>query len=292
MKIYLAAIEQAQCVPIVQKDLIPNAFYSYYYMRKSKPMVANMVANRPHHKLIFVDSGAHSFFAENHDKGLSVSNLKKKTKTKETPDEYMKNYIIWLKKHIDDLDYYAELDIGEIVGQDKVMLWRQQLKDEGLYHKCVTVYHPDIMTDQDYIDMLDDSVSRYVALEGDRDSRPRINYNKYLKLAFERGVKTHGFAMTKTDVFLNYGFWSVDSSSWKAGVIYGYIGHFLDGRVKMLECRNKKDIGLANTVEFEKLFNEDKKIENNYRLEYSARGYLEMAKFLTEVWKERGFNLK
>jgi hypothetical protein len=292
MNIYLAAIEQAQCIPIVEKGLIPNAFYSYYYMRKSKPMVANMIGNRPYHELIFVDSGAHSFFAENHDKGLSVSNLKKKTKTKETPDEYMANYIIWLKKHIDVIDYFAELDIGEIVGQDKVMLWRQQLKDAGLYHKCVTVYHPDIMTDQDYIDMLDDSVSRYVALEGDRDSRPRINYNKYLKLAFERGVKTHGFAMTKTDVFLNYGFWSVDSSSWKAGVIYGFIGHFLENRVKMLECRDQKAIGIANTVEFDKLFNEDKKIENNYRLEYSARGYLEMAKFLTAVWDERGYKLK
>ena len=60
----------------------------------------------------------------------------------------------------------------------------------------------------------------------------------------------------------------------------------------MIKCREKSNISLTNDVDFDSLFNEDKKIENNYRLMYSAQAYLEMGEFLKGVWKKRGINLK
>jgi hypothetical protein len=288
MKIYLAAIEQNQCIEVVKDGLIPNAFYSYYYLRKSEKMCENMRNNRQYHELIFVDSGAHSFFAENHDQGLSVSNLKKKTKTKETPDEYMANYLKWIVKNYEHFDYYAELDIGEIVGQEKVLFWRDQLRELGVYDKCVPVFHPGCMSFDDYIEMLETCESGYVAMEGDRDNRDRIDYNTYLYEAHKRNIKTHGFAMTKNDVFLKYGFWSVDSSSWKAGIIFGMIQIFFKNRMMAIECKSMDEVKWMKGADLNQLHNEEKSIENLYRLKASAKGYLKMGLFLKEVWKERG----
>lgn len=288
MVIYLAGIEQKECNEVARNGKIPYAFYSYYYMRKKQENCQSMIDNRPFHKTIFVDSGAHTFFAENHDLGLSVASLKKKTKTKETPDEYMAKYIEWLEENIDHLDYFAELDIGEIVTQDKVLFWRQQLKEKNLYRKCVPVFHPNVMTDEDYTEMLDNCESGYIALEGDRDNRDRLPYNKYLLEAYERGIKVHGFAMTKADVFLRYGFYSVDSTSWKSGTMYGTLSTFYKMAIKAVECKNYKEVVKIKGIDLELLNHETYKINSQYKYSLAASAFNRMSEFLTEVWIKRG----
>lgn len=284
----MAACEQNNATNVVKMNLIPYAFYSYYYMRKSKAATSNMVNNRDNHELIFVDSGAHTFFAENHEAGLSVAGLKKKSKTKETPKEFMDNYKKWLLKHYKDLDYFAELDIGEIVGQDIVLQWREDLKELGLYDKCVTVFHPNIMTFEDYIDMLEHNESGYIALEGDRDNRDRIKYNKYIYEAYKRGIKVHGFAMTKNDVFFNYGFFSVDSTSWKSGAMFGTVQILKNFQMQAIECKSLHDAKHIKDVSFTELHNEVKSKQSDYRFMISARSFLTMSKFLDKVWQKRG----
>lgn len=288
MVIYLAGIEQKECNEVATLGKIPYAFYSYYYMRKKTELAESMVNNRPYHKTIFVDSGAHTFFAENHDLGLSVASLKKKTKTKETPDEYMEKYIEWLKINIDHLDYFAELDIGEIVGQEKVLMWRDWLKKENLYKKCVTVFHPNVMTDEDYTSMLLDSESKYIALEGDRDNRDRLPYNKYLLEAYDMGIKVHGFAMTKAEVFLRYGFYSVDSTSWKSGTMYGTLSTFQKMVIRAIECKSHKDVIKIKGIDLELLNHETYKINSQYKYRLAAEAFNNMSKFLTKVWIKRG----
>ncbi len=133
MVVYFAAIEAGDAVDLIPENAFRCAFFSYYYCRKGQAKNDILIKSRPHMKLITIDSGAHSFFSEHADSGLTVSFHKKKTKTKESPQEYFEQYIAWLKKHWDFYDYFVELDIGEIVGQDVVLSWRERLKAEGLY---------------------------------------------------------------------------------------------------------------------------------------------------------------
>jgi hypothetical protein len=152
MKIFLAGVESGDSKEIVEKGIIENAFVSYYYMRgKNNNDYLKFV--RKNVKCIIVDSGAHTFFSERADEGLSVSVLRKKTKTKGTPQEYWEKYKQWLVLNYDLFDYYVELDIGEIVGQETVLQWREELKQLGIYKKCITVVHPAVVNFDDFLKM-------------------------------------------------------------------------------------------------------------------------------------------
>lgn len=290
MVVYFAAIEAGDAVDLIPENAFRCAFFSYYYCRKGQAKNDILIKSRPHMKLITIDSGAHSFFSEHADSGLTVSFHKKKTKTKESPQEYFEKYVDWIKKHWDFFDYFVELDIGEIVGQQTVLAWRERLKAEGLYTKCITVYHPGIMSWDDYIRTLDDSQSRYVALEGDRTAkRNRLPYRKMIKAAYDRGVKTHGFAMTKLDVFHKYPFFSVDSSSWKAAAQYGS-GRVVSGQgTKIIRYRDKnalKDVDLHHN--WKEAYSDNKRLNRNQRYRMAIQAFQKLADEDTTFWEANG----
>lgn len=289
MVIFLAGIEQKECIKVSGTGCIPYAFYTYFYLRKNKETTNLMIENRHNHKVIFIDSGAHSFFTENHSLGISATGFKKKkAKKQDSPEEYFEKYIAWLIENIDYIDYFAELDIGELVGQETVLGWRKRLKEAGIYNKCVTVYHPKVMTFDNYIEMLEDSESKYIALEGDRKNRNRLPYNELIMEAYSRGIKVHGFAMTKSDIFLKYGFYSVDSASWKSGTMYGTLSTFKHMTIKTIDCKDKKEVFKIKKINLELLNHEEYKTNSQYKYQIAAEGYNRMSEFLTKVWVKRG----
>ncbi len=291
MLIFLAGVEGGETIDIVKAGLIDNAFYSYYYMR-TKKSPDTLLEGRKHIKQIIVDSGAHTFFSELEGQGLSVSVHKKKTKTKETPEEYFKKYLLWVKQYYHYFDYFVELDIGEIVGQEQVLAWRELFKKEGVYNKCITVYHPKIVTMEDWIKTIEDSESKYVAVEGDRRTRTRLPYLKLIKPAYDRGVKVHGFAMIKRNAIEKYPFYSVDSSSWKAGSQYGAnLSHTSEGIKVMAFNKNPKDLyGLVGKVHglTESLQTTSLQAQRLKRYEIAIMAYKEMERHYTELWRKRG----
>ncbi len=284
MKIYLAGSESSFGQMFGNK--IENAFYSYYYLRQTKKNLPKVKL----HQLLFVDSGAHTFFSEN-ENVESASSRTKKSKTKETPDQYFLNYVKWLKVNYDRLDYYAELDIGEIIGQNKVRKWREILKAEGLYKKCVPVYHPSLMSWKDYLNLLDTLESGYIAIEGDRKSRGRLNYNKIIKPAYERKIKVHGFAMTKTTVLNTYPFYSVDSTTWLQAVMFGTIPFHQNGKLLRIRYRDKNDfIKRIKNLNTDILFSDNKKEIRKYVLEFGINAYKQYEQYYTKLWKKRNIN--
>ncbi len=136
--------------------------------------------------------------------------------------------------------------------------------------------------------MLEDSQSGYVALEGMRPGTKQLQYGKYLKAAMDRGIKVHGFALTKEKIMSKYPFYSVDSSSWKAGVQYGTYTKSKDGKRQMVNFRQNKwnhDFTVPDLVE---AYHATLKIQRYKRLELSARSYQDMADYYTKVWEAKG----
>jgi hypothetical protein len=290
MKVYLAGMESAERGNVITKGWIDNAFYSYYYMR-DKDTPVTLVNGRPHIKSIILDSGAHSFFAEVLSSKVSASVHVKKTKTKETPDVYFANYVRWLKKWMHLIDYYVELDIGEIVGQSKVLEWREILKKEGLYHKCITVYYPAVMTWEDYLATLDDSQSKYVALESDRAGRARLDYNKIIKPAYDKKIKVHGFAFLKREGLLKFPFYSVDGSSWLTGTQWGASMVAVGNEIKNVRFIQESEelFSLSKAVtDLIDVVSSNLKLQREKRLELAILGYKAMERFYTELWRSRG----
>ncbi len=292
MLIFLAGLEQTEPKHVgILKSRVPNAFYSYYYMRKDKTD-KKITGVKKYHDIVFVDSGAHTFFSED-DKLGAAGVHKKKTKTVESHQEYFDNYVIWLKRNYEHYDYFAELDIGDIIGQKKVNEWREILKKENLYSKCVTVYHPDCMSWEDYINMLEDSQSKYVALEGDRRHRKRLPYIKLIKECYKRNIKVHGFAMTKDNVMSKLPFYSVDSTSWKSGEMYGAIPYFNGTKIQNAHVKKLKDAAKAGCRFNLDLLHHENMTENRlYRLIAGINAYKEAQIYYTKLWKKRGINWK
>jgi len=146
------------------------------------------------------------------------------------------------------------------------------------------------MTFQDYIDTLEDSQSKFVALEGDRPQhRKRLPYLRLIKEGYNRKVRIHGFAMTKDDAFLKFPFYSVDSTSWKAGVMYG-VAKVITAKKKIKNIKFKdknvfSKIGNANaTLIHNKVLN----IARYARYVLSINAYKKIEKEITRIWEARG----
>lgn len=287
MNIYLAAMEQNDSIATIKTGSVRNAFLSYYYISKKKDFFTNnREMYRKNIKRIIIDCGAHSFFA-NLNSNLSASVVKNKNTIKESLEEYFKHYLKWVEENYAYFDYFIELDIGEIVGQKRVLEWRDEIKAKGLYKKCITVMHPRVMSWDDYVKLLDDSESRYVAIESDRKYRKRLSYNKYLKIAYEKGVKVHGFAMTKMKGLNDFPFASVDSSSWKAGAQYGTTKVITKTGLKNVRFKSKEDCFSIKKISMD-IHSKNKETNRNCRYLLSAEAYQKIEDYFTGLWKSRG----
>lgn len=251
-------------------------------MRKKK---IDLAFYRQNLKTIIVDSGAHTFFSELQGEGLSVSVHTKKTRTKETPEEYWEMYKKWLMENYKYFDYFVELDIGEIVGQNTVLKWRGEIKKLGLYHKCITCYHPRVVSWKAWEEMLNDSESKYVAVEGERPGRNSLPYGRLLKAAYDRNIKVHGFALIKRRLLEKYPFYSADSSSWLAGGQYGAMLSVTKKGTKTIKIKSKDVLKIKHSG-LDKLL--DKKSLMIKSMEVSAMAYNKYEDYLNKLWSLRG----
>ena len=289
MKIFFAGIEGGFTKDLLAVRRFTNVFMSYYLLRTKKDNAIPKIVRENVTGLIVIDSGAHSFFSES-GLHMSASVVQKKHKTKETPDEYWHNYKGWILANFDLFDYFVELDIGELVGQDKILKWREELKEMGVFGKCITVYHPAVVSDDDFMAMIKESESRYIGFEGFRPGKKHIDYNKYLKICYENKVKSHGFAMTKEQVYGDYPFFSVDSTSWKAGSLWGTTRLELkNGKHKNVSFRNKKALMGVKDLDLAALSSHNKTACVS-RDSQSVGSYLQTELFYTRLWQKRNID--
>jgi len=198
----------------------------------------------------------------------------------------------WFKFVIDSEDDLKEVDnIVNECGMKKVEDWREQMKKAGLDKKMITAYHPKVIALGEYDKMLVDSTSGYVALEGYRIGGGRLPYNKLIKMAYNKGVRVHGFAMTKAEVIQKYPFYSIDSSSWKACVRFGH-GMVTEGlNTRYIKFKQKKSVLKTTRLrDISALIGENKKEQYYSRLSLSVDAYKTMERNAVALWKARGID--
>jgi len=285
MKIYLAAYE-TQCKnydPAVPLDT--NVFLTYYYKNITENSLKKL-KERQHKGIITIDSGAHSFFEK---MGISVTSSKKKDSSVPDPHAYFKNYFEWAKEWADHFDYFCELDLQELVGKDTVDQWRDQINKAGIGHKLITVHHS-FNNWEDFVKLCKNSKSKYIAIEGIRKGQSMMLYNKYIKYAYDRGIKIHGFAFTRTKLLYHFPFYSVDSSSWTTAIRYGAINKFEYSKIKTV--KSSKAHFFENNLDMDLHSSKRDRIANKKKLEYSAKQYRDLEVFFTKLWTSRGINWK
>lgn len=284
MKIYLAGMESILNSYDFDLKRDDNIFGTFFYKGNSTRMLEKLRERGGHKGLVTIDSGAHSFFAM---AGVACTNTKTKSKAPD-PDEYVNDYLSWVKENFDQISYFVELDIQSLIGLKRVKAWREQMKKMGIYSKCITVYHS-CDEWEDYIEMLDTSESGYVGFQGLRKKKALIPYFKSLKEAYSRGIRVHGFALTDPKIMKKYPFYSVDSTTWTSSVRYGTYMH-IDRDYAFRQKVGTKENYFKDCVPVEITKKMQDKEASCKKLEHSAQKFRDYAEVVTELWEKRGVN--
>jgi hypothetical protein len=270
--------------------LLPNRYFCSYYYKRNTEKVLSAVPEG-FQGVIFVDSGAHSFFGSF---GLfdNVSYQKDESRRATLVEitKYFDAYFEWIKQWYSKISYFAELDLQEIVGLDLVMAWRRKFIQAGMGGKLVTAFHYGD-SDRDFQWQLDNSLSGYVATQGIRQGKSNINHKKYVKMAYDAGVRIHGFAMTKKEVIMNIPFYSVDSSSWTSCWKFGTIFKF-DGREmkRIANSDSSRSRILKYGIGAEHMGCARGREEIRIKAIYAEKEWRSYECYIEELWRRRGID--
>lgn len=281
--VYFAGAETTCTSYNIRPKRQDHIFCSYFYKKNTQKYLDSNGKHLGHEGIITIDSGAHSFFGA---AGISSAGHQQNTKAK-LPDHeiYFRDYVAWLKKNYDKFSYFVELDIQAIIGLKRVKEWRQILKQEGLYSKCIPVMHS-IDTWDDFIEMCETCDSKYIGFEGMRKKKITMPYMKMLKYCHKNGVRVHGFALTAKEVTTKYPFYSVDSTTWTVPNRFGTVIVLEDGQMKQKAPKKENIMKYGKPLSS---WNKDKSKEGcKDKLLDAMIVQRRYQRFLTDYWKVKG----
>lgn len=149
-------------------------------------------------------------------------------------------YADWLEKHVNSLEFYANLDEKRYHMSKNVKVGMKNLRYlEKRGFKPVPVFHGgepwdflrDLVAEYPYI-----ALGGVAGVKGGSSSEVWRFYNKCYEIADGKAV-FHGFGMTVWDVIKGFPWFSVDSSSWGAGHRFGTLTIFDERQGKFLRAR-------------------------------------------------------
>lgn len=192
MKIFLAGTCTDKNIKGIEH--IPYILESFYYFKEfQKPLLKKT-------KMFLLDSGAFTFMNSN---------------AKISIDVYIDKYIKFINEN--NIKYFFELDIDNIVGYNKVLEIRKKIETQTK-RKSIPVWHISrgfdnfVKTTKEY---------DYIAIGGIVTKEIKNNqypiFDKLIKIAHNNNCKVHGLGFTNLKKLPQYHFDSVDSTSWLSG---------------------------------------------------------------------------
>ena len=244
MKIFLAGVEAHAGTYLSSKDvkdvfILESFYYSNEKTEKFIPFFGDFL----------LDSGAYTLFS---------------SKAKNIDwNEYVDRYADFINKN--KVNKFFELDIDKLIGYENVLKLRARLEAQT-GRKCIPVWHK-TRGKEEYLKMCDEYP--YVAVGGlvgsggtsSEYSRHVIKYfHWFVNEAHRRGAKIHALGFTNLKGLEEFGFDSVDSTSWLAGNKFGYIYRFNGRTLEKIAKKEGQRLVEARKV-IQHNFNEWKKFQ-------------------------------
>jgi hypothetical protein len=226
----------------------------------------NEIREWNHGQMLMVDSGAHSWNKTSINKAGMASSKKPLPSAKVHYDEYIQ----FMKVHKDKPLVFVELDVYGKLDKDYLDAKYNETKQIGGMVQVMRVYHE--MLDGGSLKVLKewiDDGQTYIGLGSDA----KQHYDKIFKLTKDK-IKYHGFALTQINMVERYPFYSVDSTSPIATVIFGlFFEKYLSciGKDKMIKKRHWKLM-----------------MNDGERLEDAIKNVKSTELYLTDLWARRG----
>lgn len=292
VKNFFSGVESAQHYQAAIDAGAQHLLMSYLYVTKQQ---GNILAARkkavPRLKFM-IDSGAHT---------LQVSMGKAPYNTWKLADfeKYMQGYAEWLDQNRAYVFAAVELDIAyslniaagkaaeDPYGDTVVDEWRRKyfrpLQESGI--DIIYVWHPA----QGHAGWENLCANfPYVGLPGEMSKQE--DFNTFVTIARRYTTKLHGFAATKQSDFRDWPWYSIDSTTWKAGEIYGTLPVW-DERNQKLRFLAKADNREAYREQFLDWGLKAEAIINDTDYQEVTRASLKSMTAMEEFYVER-FKLK
>lgn len=257
MKIFYASAENH--TERLLNSGVKNLLVSFYSL-KSKDINKFFVKAKENNCNIIVDSGAHTF---------------QKGKTNIDYDKFIDEYIEFLLKYSEYIDAFVELDIENIVGLKKVEQWREKITQQ-VGREPMVVWHrergwdywKEMCRKYKYI-----GFSGFVTTPSGGAEVPEKFIPNFLAEAKKYKTKVHGFGFTSPKLIKSNNFYSVDSTSWLSGELYGHIYVF---KQNILQSYSKKS--------FYKIYGKNNDIFYKDITKYNLSQWIKFGKYLEEYW--------
>lgn len=241
MKMFLAGLESSYKWLPIEKSKYTLASYAY--------IKQGLAEHIPKFDMFLLDSGAFTF---------------RKKSTNVDWNQYLDKYIKFINDN--DVKYFFELDIDNIIGYDNVVTLRNKLEYET-GKKTIPVWHisrgidnfKEMCMQYDYAAL--GSSTKYK----EKDNHKLLYY--LLSIAKKHNCKIHGLGFTPK-IMKQFDFYSVDSTTWD-GYKYGNLHKFVGNDIKTIKIPKGK--GLTRDY---------KKVTHNNFVEYCKyQRYLDRGRF-------------
>jgi hypothetical protein len=221
MRLYLSATMDIYRARVALK--VPRLLMSYESeaLAKRFPSAAHACGTP---KDWCVDSGAHFFISEHYKKGITPMPAR--------VEAHLNSFIGWLRAGSLRPTFVVELDLQDLYGADTVNRWRGKFRsfEASTGIPVCYVWHPGDGYNT-WRAMLDSPHMRMLGLSAGHGTKTE-HVRKYVLEAYEEGKPVHGFASFK--LLRDVPFFSVDSTSWGSGAIFGRVVRF-DARKGMMQ---------------------------------------------------------
>jgi hypothetical protein len=285
---FLSGVESGQHYQAAVDSGAKHMLMSYLYLTKQAPGTLDARKKANPQLNFMIDSGAHT---------LQLSMNKAPYNTWKIPDfeKYVAAYVKWLRanKHLIfaavELDVASSLnrctgrDPNDPFGDTIVDDWREKLfrplQDEGL--DIIYVWHV-AQGHQGWENLCANFA--YVGLPGEMSKNE--DFNVFMSVAKRYTTKVHGFAATKQSDFRDWPWYSIDSTTWKAGEIYGTLPVW-DERNQKLRFMSKTDNRAAYREVFEDWGLNADKVINDTDYQMVTRASLKSMTAMEEFYRAK-----
>jgi len=190
---------------------------------------------------------------------------------------------------------FVEVDISSVVGDKTSEVWRSQILNQGYGDKFILVCHADTLAEaRAHLDRMEDWPSRYTAWPtgaGDDLARWALE-------AADRGIRTHGFAVSSPVELYRAPYTTTDSTRWSAPIVWGRFDkwHPLRRELEVVPLSSKSAVwdrwveehGMSPAEYLKMPLSRDQEVRDGI-LQAQLHEYAKMAEDVSSYWKGRGY---
>jgi hypothetical protein len=201
---------------------IRNFLMSYEYLRTKGAKQIKKYSDIH----LFIDSGAFTY----------MNDPKYQDFTVEQWEEQIQGYLSWAKKHKDSIFGMAELDLQNLLGYEVIDQWRRKYFEPFMLETGIPVcfiYHLEGKEIWDKMCQRYPYVGFSTVSDEDSSILNVSELKEMLRVAEKHNALVHGFGMTRTSLLPELPYYTVDSTSWKAGFRFGQLAIWNGKKVQM-----------------------------------------------------------